>query len=170
MRLDRYAYSRKMDLQASTAATLALIVNHVASQDLALIIESYMYDSSTIYTERLINGFARCAVSRNEITNFLYCGGTPDGDTQYWERYKDGHPTLIEPAFTTICICGASGLVKNYYVSDGTKVIAIGSECIRKFIRDGRSHHCNVCNIVHRNRSDNLCTACRKKVEGTCTF
>lgn len=57
------------------------------------------------------------------------------------------------------CICGET-IKHNYWITDGTEVLIIGSDCIQKFVRRcGKV--CINCKQIHKNRKDNRCTPCR---------
>lgn len=63
------------------------------------------------------------------------------------------------PEHADNCICGES-IMHNFWITNGTEVLIIGSECINKFCyRSGKS--CSICKEPHLNRLDNICNTCR---------
>jgi hypothetical protein len=65
---------------------------------------------------------------------------------------------------TGMCLCGH--IIKNHmYIQDKkdkSKIIVLGNICIKKY--KGKQRHC-FCGNLHKNRKDNLCNDCRKKIK-----
>lgn len=107
--------------------------------------------------------------------NWWFCGGRdtqPDSETpcpydqkewaRLWEHYFGNRPM---PDPTEWCVCLQDGLRYNLFISDGNRVITIGSVCMYQFLpriaRQVKERRCEECHQVHKNRKDNYCSECR---------
>jgi hypothetical protein len=67
----------------------------------------------------------------------------------------------------SVCICGhkihnARYLMHKQGLKSNIDDIMIGNCCIKQFIdKEQRGKHCDICQIKHHNRLDNLCKKCR---------
>ena len=65
------------------------------------------------------------------------------------------------PMITNRCVCG-NRIELNQWITNGDKVITVGSCCIQKFTPIHLGITCEICKKPHRNRKDNKCNECRK--------
>lgn len=80
------------------------------------------------------------------------------------DYFKQKYPNRERPEYNNKCIC--SNYIKiNCYITNGDRIITLGSCCIRKFMPDLLKKTCKVCNAKHHNRTVDKCNVCRK---GTC--
>ena len=78
-----------------------------------------------------------------------------------WPRYFDEEPH-VEHADN--CVCGTSIVQQCYIYNTITgELVVVGNCCILKFKLQGMT--CDMCQAVHRNRSDNYCSPCRLVVK-----
>jgi hypothetical protein len=91
--------------------------------------------------------------------NFYYCGGNFGSHLKYY-RLKNGNIIPLPP-FCGSCVCSKE-IVKQCYVTDGTKQLVLGKCCIKLFCKNGVSRTCKLCKEPHKNRKDDYCKECRK--------
>ena len=80
----------------------------------------------------------------------------------FWKDKQDEMKEIIK--IEKRCLCNQP-IKNNFFIYSKTlnKVLSLGKCCIKKFNPDGIQKHCENCHSIHRNRSDNLCSDCRKK-------
>lgn len=107
--------------------------------------------------------------------NWWFCGGRdtrPNSDaycpydTRTWERlwrHQFGEKPM--PDASEFCVCRHDDLRYNLYITDGQRVIIIGSKCMYQFLpriaSQVKTKHCELCMKPHKNRSNNYCKDCR---------
>jgi hypothetical protein len=123
-------------------------------------------------SKRFINGLKEYGLTEQEVKeNWWNCGFSYDlGENSKYDYLdnKRGEDTFYSwfnrtehelPEQVQQCICGEV-IKHNFWITDGTEVIIIGSDCIKKFIRRW-GKVCTNCKQLHKNRKDNRCTPCR---------
>lgn len=121
----------------------------------------------------------------SDLNGWWYIGGEErdtddDGDavttTTYFDLVKKDNPELIaslEPLpRSNECVC-CHEIKYNHWITDGTKVLVIGSCCKKQFaelygVACGRN--CDNCHDPHRNRKVNRCNDCRKIICDNCNL
>lgn len=114
--------------------------------------------------QRFINGLKTYKISIKDIeeSKWKYCGGN-HGDNHI-NYFKQCFNDRKFPDEKKECICGHK-IKYNYYITDGTEIIIIGSRCKNKFIpKKGRT--CSICGEPHRNRKVNHCNMCKADKNG----
>lgn len=120
----------------------------------------------------------------SDLNGWWYIGGEErdtdgDGDavttTRYFDLVKKNNPGLIaslEPLpRSNECVC-CHEIKYNHWITDGTKVLVIGSCCKKQFaesygVASGRN--CDICHDAHKNRKVNRCNKCRKGLCDNCS-
>lgn len=120
-------------------------------------------------TNRFIEGMLNYNLTSEEIDSgaWKYCGGDQGTHREYF--YKK-FPNTKLPNHTETCVCGVNNLVKNFYITDSTEILIIGSECINSHIPGKKFRNCNICGTEYRKRKDNIdkCKDCRDKYCDKC--
>lgn len=119
------------------------------------------------------------AIIKDVEENWWFCGGRdtkPDCETQcpydegawrrLWRHYFGEKPM---PDARQFCVCLQDGLRYNLYITDGVRVIIIGSVCVNQFLpriasqvkETKKKKQCDRCMKPHKNRKDNYCKPCR---------
>jgi hypothetical protein len=107
--------------------------------------------------------------------NWWFCGGrdtdpysdTPcPYDTVEWQRlWTHYHGGRDMPITTEECVCSYRGLRYNLFITDGPRLITIGSKCMTQFLpriaKQVKQKRCSKCDEPHKNRIDNYCNTCR---------
>ena len=119
----------------------------------------------TSYNElssRFKKGLIKNNITEEELQNdYYYIGGDFAYHLIYYHKNNINEPLPKNPS--NRCICGHK-LRNNIYISNGDKILSLGSSCYSKFItRDKEPKVCKSCGVKHRNRKDNLCMKCRNK-------
>lgn len=121
----------------------------------------------------------REAMIKDIEENWWFAGGRdtkPDSGTacpydvnawkKLWEHYFGQKPM---PDTCEFCVCRQDGLRYNLYVTNGERVIIIGSVCMYQFLpriaRQVKEKRCDRCMKPHKNRSNNYCKPCRVVVK-----
>ena len=115
------------------------------------------------------------AIVKDVEENWWFCGGRdtrPTSDTpcpyntQIWERvwrHQFGERSM--PNATEFCVCRQDDLRYNLYITDGQRILVIGSRCMYQFLpkvaKQVKEKRCELCMNVHKNRRDNYCDDCR---------
>ena len=77
--------------------------------------------------------------------------------TKLWPRWFDEEP---KPIHSERCVCETPIKQQCYIYNTLTgEIVVVGNCCILKFKLQGMT--CDMCQAVHRNRSDNYCNDCR---------
>jgi len=118
-------------------------------------------------SERFARGLRNYNLSPQEIQdgNWSYCGGRKEGSCLKYFRLK--FPNRELPAHNSNCVCGHT-IKDNRYITDGERILILGSCCIKRFMPLGTARTCEVCNNRHRNRIVNRCNHCRINVCDKC--
>ena len=125
--------------------------------------------------ERDLSADAKERIIKDVEENWWFCGGRdtePDSDAQCpydtieWERlWVYYHGSRDMPITSTECVCLQDGLRYNLFITDGKRVITIGSQCMYQFLPriagQVKQKHCSRCMKAHKNRKDNYCNECR---------
>jgi hypothetical protein len=109
--------------------------------------------------ERFLRGLDDYGLTRETVLQeWIYCGSNQFNG----EKFHAIYPDCKLPEFEGNCICGQK-IEVNHYITDGDgSILIIGSECIKKFLQFSMGKRCTHCRIIHKNRKDNYCNACRK--------
>ena len=93
-----------------------------------------------------------------------HCDAT--GTKAHQNYFKIIFPDDVVPEHVKKCICGIK-IKENCYIQCEEGLIIVGNECINRFIQnsDKGRRTCGFCGDRHRNRKDNYCNTCRKKIE-----
>lgn len=128
---------------------------------------------------------AKGRIIRDVEENWWFCGGRdtqPESETPcpyntkewatLWRHYHGNKPM---PDACRFCVCRQDGLRYNLFITDGPRVITIGSVCMYQFLPriagQIKSKYCEHiiggkrCMEPHRNRKDNYCKECRPMVK-----
>jgi hypothetical protein len=119
---------------------------------------------SATLTEKFIRGLESYSITFSEVflSQWRYCGGDKGPHRNY---YKLTHPDYELPPHTDECVCGHP-IKENCYITDGEQFLVLGNCCIKKFLKKENSGRtCGRCGQPHKNRSDNLCKACREIIK-----
>ena len=76
---------------------------------------------------------------------------------------QDDFPDKNYPRHINKCVCNHD-IEKNYYITNGSVMLILGSCCIKKFMPNGMRKSCEHCENLHKNIKDNLCNDCRKYI------
>ena len=111
-------------------------------------------------SRRFINGLSLYNLTLDDLQrDWKYCGGECGSHWSYFKVACKGEELPIHEAK---CICGHR-ITENCYITDGIYFLILGNCCVKRFIpKSGRT--CADCGRTHRNRRDNLCILCRKKM------
>lgn len=112
-------------------------------------------------SERFINGLKKYDLTPNEIIkgDWKYCGGDKKG--RHLNYFNMVCPDDEIPEKQSHCVCGHK-IKENCYITNGDEILILGNECIKRFLRDGKSGRtCEVCGASHRNRKRNRCNNCK---------
>ncbi len=116
-------------------------------------------DNKKSLSKRFKTGLNKNNVEINDIIeNWYYIGGEVGIHLKYFNNnfYNQKLPTHQD-----YCICGHK-IKNNCYITNGEDILAIGENCINRFITYDYIKLCRECNSIHRNITDNLCKSCRK--------
>jgi hypothetical protein len=110
------------------------------------------------YRQKFETGLANCGFTYDDLfNNFTYCGGNSGKHLNYF-RSLYGDAAL--PAYSNVCLCGHTGLVKNCYMTNGQIFLILGHDCIKPFQKK-LVKTCDKCGNPHQNRITNKCNICR---------
>lgn len=113
-----------------------------------------------ILSQKLLNGMVEYGITKEDLDSgvWKYAGGN-DGRhlTNFYKYYGDFEPL---PKSKEYCICGQKIKI-NCYITDDKRRIILGSCCIKKFEIPLRLK-CERCGALHKNRTVNLCSICKK--------
>jgi hypothetical protein len=96
-------------------------------------------------------------LSFNDIKDWQYAGNNGSGQIYYKLRFPKSKKL---PDYESNCVCGHP-IIKNCYITDGRRILVLGSCCVEKFIPSGLKRVCSKCNKPHRNIKINKCNDCR---------
>jgi len=98
-----------------------------------------------------------------ELNDFVYAGNScTDAGMRF---FRARYPRDPWPDYRPFCVCGHT-IESNWYVEHvptHTKYV-VGKECVKRTIGNVLVRTCTFCATAHKNRKDNLCDECRKKV------
>ena len=119
-----------------------------------------MGNSRNVLSRRFLNGLELYKITLNQLkTKWKYCGGEQGRHLSYFDIACPGEDL---PEHEEKCVCGHR-ISENCYITDGEYILILGNCCVRRFLPlSGRT--CKDCSRPHRNRKDNLCLTCRRKV------
>ena len=117
--------------------------------------------ASLEFTNKFIKGLENHGLTDDDIKNsgWKYCGGRTGRHLNY---FKLCFPNEELPDKVNECVCGHY-IEENCYITNGDGILILGNHCIQKFIEKS-SRTCEDCGEPHKNRKDNRCHNCRKKV------
>ena len=159
-------------------------MNHITYQAFRIgLIEELGYNIAKLSLER------QHEIIREVEEKWWFCGGKDTkADSDHYSHSHSGEAGMIDddmigrwvklwwetfpnrpmPESVEKCICKQQRLRYNCYITDGTKVIIIGSVCMEQFLpkqyveaKEASKKHCANCSVAHRNRKDNYCKKCR---------
>lgn len=93
----------------------------------------------------------------NDIKHWEYAGNNGSGIKYYHLKFPNSKKL---PEYTDTCICGHF-IINNSYITDGKRILVLGSCCVKRFIPNGTKRLCSECHLPHKNTSINKCNACR---------
>jgi hypothetical protein len=111
-------------------------------------------------TERFLEGLKQYNLTYEEIKQWKYCGGNKTFGKL--NDFKLCFPSGDLPTKSNVCMCGHD-IKYNYYITNGSDILILGSCCIKKFIPKHKKT-CEKCGAFHRNRIINLCNGCRDDI------
>lgn len=119
-----------------------------------------MDSSCNVLSKRFNKGLTSHEITAEELHNDYYYMG---GDFSCHLNYCQKNNIELPDKPINRCICGHK-LRNNIYITNGDKILSLGSACYAKFTKKGKEiKRCKDCGVQHRNRKDNLCIRCRKK-------
>jgi hypothetical protein len=93
--------------------------------------------------------------------NVACCGGNWGSHERYFNIIRRAGDVV--PAVKEFCPCGNAITRQAYAWNPETRQMeVVGSCCMKKLGQTGMLRTCEDCRKVHRNRSDNFCSACRE--------
>ena len=116
---------------------------------------------SGISDEKLIEKIKKRIITEEDIkrSNWRYIG-----DSEYGIQYIHANfrvPERIRITHKDKCICGINIIQQCYIFNTKTnQILVLGNECIKRW----KKNRCDMCDTIHRNRKDNFCNDCRKKI------
>jgi len=114
------------------------------------------------FSKRFLNGLKLYKLCIADLEkDWRYFGGDKKKDLALFKILKDKDEEL--PEFQSKCICGHK-IKTNSYITDGERILILGTNCARKFLGLNKPKNCLECGLYHRNSKDNRCTDCRNKV------
>jgi len=114
-------------------------------------------EESDLYKRFLIGLKDIYDLSFNDIKSWEYAGNNDSGKIYYYLRFPKSKKL---PEYEDKCICGHP-IIKNCYITDGRRILVLGSCCVEKFMPNGIKRRCSECHQPHRNRKINKCNECR---------
>jgi len=115
-------------------------------------------------SERFFNGMKALGVPKKDLLDgkWRHCGGRDkDGViTRYFHLFWKGKEIPPIPKHKDQCVC-KQRIHINMFITDDKRIIVVGSDCIKKFTKDGLRRTCDDCGVVHKNRLVNKCNDCR---------
>lgn len=114
------------------------------------------------FSKRFVNGLKLYGLSLLDLeTKWTYFGGNKKKDLALFNILKQKDEDL--PEFEPTCICGHK-IRSNTYITDGVRILVLGSNCAKKFLGLNKEKFCCECQCKHRNSKDNTCKKCRLKI------
>ena len=115
------------------------------------------WNARWVWGRSLNEGLCKIGLTPSEVKmGYIYIGTSKD--SEYFII-----PNQERPKHVNKCVCGHK-IIENCYLrslADG-HTISMGNCCIKQFINRGRV--CEDCGASHRNRKNNKCSECRKRV------
>ena len=108
-------------------------------------------------SERFKNGLNELGIENLE--EYKYCGGDTGEHLAYFNLFFKNNP-IEQPTKIYSCNICNQYIIKNYYITNGEKLLIVGSCCMKKFIPMSY-RTCENCEERHRNRKTNLCNNCK---------
>jgi len=122
-------------------------------------------DESKLYKRFIIGLKDKYNLSFNDIKDWEYAGSE-----EHISYYKLRFPHSKKlPQKEDECVCG-HWIKKNCYITDGKRILILGSCCIEKFIPKGLKRICSKCHQPHKNRIVNRCNDCRIGICDICNI
>ena len=119
-------------------------------------------------TKRFIDGLKEYNLTKDEIKDWTYVGGghTTDArlNTILNQTFKIHFPDSDVPELEHTCVCGHP-IQLNAFISDGERILVLGSCCVKRFTATGIKKTCRKCKKPYRG-SYLDCSACRPGVFG----
>ena len=114
--------------------------------------------NESILYKRFLSGLKNIYdLSYNDIKDWEYAGNNESGKKYYYLRFPKSKKL---PEYEDNCVCGHA-IIKNCYITDGRRILVVGSCCVEKFMPNGLKRLCSKCHSPHRNRKINKCNDCR---------
>ncbi len=109
---------------------------------------------------RFISGLKKYGLTYDDVQkDWFYMGGESG---IHYKHFRKNYPDDATPEHDKFCLCGHH-IKHNCWISNGTDVLTVGESCINRFFKK-TIKCCDVCKVAHRNRRDNVCNACRKRI------
>jgi hypothetical protein len=104
-----------------------------------------------------------------DLNGWWYIGGTDDEGISYHILCIKSNPEMFLhlelPPPISECVC-EHWIKYNHWITDGEKVLVVGSCCRLQFFASGRN--CGICHSPHLNRTVNRCNKCRMGICDKC--
>jgi hypothetical protein len=112
------------------------------------------------YLNNFYHGVLEKGYNPEEVFNtWKYAGGDKQKrHISYWNMMTMAHK-IKRPTTTNKCLCGHH-IVENCFITDGTNVLVVGNECIKKYVKK-KTRSCERCGDTHRARLHNYCRKCK---------
>lgn len=121
--------------------------------------DNELQDKPELYLKKMIKALEKKGLKYDDFRKYHYAGSDNVSGMEY---YRKLFPDRDYPKHIEYCLCNTK-IKNNYYITDDTNILVLGSCCIKKFVDTGLKKVCSNCKSVHRNRKDNYCNACRSK-------
>jgi hypothetical protein len=126
-------------------------------------------------TERFIRGLENYDLTADEIKNWTYVGGGHTTNRELHkildQKFKVNFPTSDPIELEDTCVCGHP-IQQNAFISDGERILVLGSCCVKRFLTTGTKKTCRKCKKPYRgcyleckscrpyNNPDKVCKRC----------
>lgn len=99
-------------------------------------------------TERFIKGLKNYSLTKEEIQGWYYVGGGHTQNTRMNallnQIFFSHFPTSPVPELENECVCGHP-IQLNAFISDGERILVLGSCCVQRFVTTGIKKTCRKC-------------------------
>ena len=122
-----------------------------------------MQPISATFITRVVNNLAQYNLTLEQVSKWRYYGGSDGSHLNYYRLCEGKSVEPLDPQWE----CGMCGqdISENCYITDGSQILIVGNDCIRRFVNDSTRTR-TACGKPNTNRADNYCTACRKERKG----
>jgi hypothetical protein len=119
------------------------------------------------YLSRFYASLLEKGITKEDFeSNYYYVGGDRPHRYRYWKlRYIEKQI----PPMMQWCECGKNIKEQCYMTCDGVTFLVLGNCCIKRYSGEGKGGRtCEICKEPHKNRINNYCNSCRKKLLCKC--